>query len=356
MPDARLYIEEQIAPGLALERAAAMTRALDVACPVGMYGATLRGEAWVLGALQHAGQVLPDRELRAADASPVAVVRRGSGGIAVRGGQGVTYVALALRDRATLMPCPRARILNRNVRGALQGLRQGGIVAHYFGRDFLSVDARPAAYVGWAARSDGRVVLEFFLCEASSCFLPEGELGYPTRKTDPFRGKEPWTLAQATGNVLSSGGRPEPARGRALIECIAAGYRSGFGAAFEACAIPSSWETPELQRALPLDPDASELHWSHPIEEAIGFVSAGVALDRAAKLARVRMCGDFFADDTCAVTLERMLIGVEPTTDHIARAVDAAYGQAGHDVEGVRDLRTFQTAILDAVARARAVL
>lgn len=347
MPDARLYIEEHVAPGAALERGAALWRAVDTAHPVGMYGATLRGEAWVLGAHQHASQVLPP------DGAPASVVRRSSGGVAVRAGDGVTYVALALRDRASLMPCPRARILNRNVRGALQGLRQGGIVAHYFGRDFLSVDARPAAYVGWAARTDGRVLLEFFLCETASCFIPDAQLGYPARSDDPFRGKEPWTLQQAANNVLSPGAHPEVARGPALIESIAAGYRAGFAAAFNTQPVPAEW-VHERAPGLPLDPDAAALHWSHPIEEAIGFVSAGVALDGAAKLARVRMCGDFFADDACAVTLERMLIGATATPDHIARAVDAAYGHAGHDIEGVRDLRTFQTAILDATARAQA--
>lgn len=353
MPNARLYIEDDVEPAVALERAAATWRSLDGDYPVAMYGATLRGEAWVLGAHQHAGQVLPGREPGTAGGSPSVVLRRASGGIAVRAGDGVTYVALALRERSSLMPCPKSRILNRNVRGALAGFRKAGIIAHYFGRDFISIDARPAAYVGWAARTDGRVLLEFFVCETSSCFISPRELGYPAITSDPLRGKEPWTLQQAVGTVLGSDKR-EPVRGHSLIEHLADGYRSGWNAAFEPTAIPDAWLRAEVRVGLPPDPDASALHWSHPIEEAIGFISAGVAMDGAGKLARVRMCGDFFADEGCAITLERMLIGVAPSADHIARAVDNAYGQAGHDIEGVRDLRTFQTAILDAVARARA--
>jgi hypothetical protein len=353
MPDARLYIEEDVDPAAALERATAAWRALDASCPVAMYGATLRGDAWLLGAHQHAGQVLPGREPGAAGGAPPLVLRRPSGGVAVRAGEGVSYFALALYDRSSLMPCPRSRILNRNVRGALAGFRKAGVIAHYFGRDFLSVDARPAAYVGWAARADGRVLLEFFICESSSCFIAPRELGYPARTNDPFRGKEPWTLQQAVGTVIGAEKR-EPVRGRSLLEHVARGYQTGFAAEVVQSPIPEAWLRAEPRAGLPPDPDASALHWSHPIEEAIGFVSAGVAIDGAGKLARVRMCGDFFADDNCAITLERMLIGVEPATDHIARAVDNAYGQAGHDVEGVRDLHTFQTAILDAVARARA--
>lgn len=358
MPDARLYIEENVEPAAAVERGEALYRSLDAACPVAMYGATLRGDAWVLGAHQLASQVLPQPIAYLAteraspqftSASTPLLVRRASGGVAVRAGEGIVYIALGLRDRSTLMPCPKARILNRNVRGALQGLRLSGIVAHYFGRDFLSVDARPAAYVGWAARSDGRVLLEFFLCERGNCFIPSTELGYPSRSEDPFRGKQPWTLREAQ---VAAGAR-EHKSGRQLIEHIAEGYQKGFGAAFQTTALPTEWQAqPPAAHGLG-DADGAALHWSHPIEEAIGFISAGVSLDAASKLARVRMCGDFFADDGCWVTLERMLIGVDPSPEHIGRAVDAAYGAAGPDVEGVRDLRSFQTAILDAAARAR---
>jgi hypothetical protein len=358
MPNARLYIEENVEPAAALERGEALYRSLDTAYPVAMYGATLRGDVWVLGAHQLASQVLPlpvltssaaEQSSRPFGASTPMLVRRASGGVTVRAGEGILYVALGLRDRSALMPCPKARILNRNVRGALQGLRLSGIIAHYFGRDFLSVDARPAAYVGWAAGTDGRVLLEFFLSDRNDCFIPAAELGYPARSDDPLRGKQPWTLREAQ---ISAGAR-EQASGRQLIEHIAHGYQKGFAAAFQQMPVPAEWQArPAAARTLG-DADSAALHWSHPIEEAIGFVSAGVALDSASKLARVRMCGDFFADDGCGITLERMLIGVEPSTDHIGRAVDAAYGATGPDVEGVRDLRSFQTAILDAVARAR---
>jgi hypothetical protein len=366
MPDARLYIEENVEPGLALERGAALYGSLDSANPVAMYGATLRGDAWVLGAHQLASQVLPRPTVGVP--SPL-LTRRASGGVTLRAGDGIVYVALGLRERAALMPCPKARILNRNVRGALQGLRLSGIIAHYFGRDFLSVDARPAVYVGWGARTDGRVLLEFFLSDRTNCFLSPDELGYPGRKDDPFRGKQPWTLREAQ----AAAGAREPAGGRQLIEQIAEGYRKGFAVGFQSGPLPAEWQQQLTAEALdvsgraelagrdvgsrrafrPSDADSAALYWSHPIEEAIGFISAGVALDSAAKLARVVMCGDFFADDGCGITLERMLIGVEPSTDHIGRAVDAAYGSTGPDVEGVRDLRSFQTAILDAVARAR---
>lgn len=339
MSDARLYIEENVEPADALAHGWAAWQALDGPTSVSMYGATLRGDAWVLGEHQLAAQALQPESHRTHT-----LLRRASGGITLRAGDGIVYFALGLRERSALMACPKSRILNRNVRGALQGLRLSGVAAHYFGRDFVSVDASPAIYVGWTAQSDGRVLLEFFVCETSSCWLPGEQLGYPARQQDPFRGKAPVTLAAAAAR----------ASGRGLIEALAEGYRAGYRAEFQ----PGAAETlAAYSGAHPRfelnDPDIAELSWSHPIEEAIGFLSAGVALDSAGKLAKVRMRGDFFADHTCAVTLERMLVGVEPNADRVGRAVDAAYGQGGHDVEGIKDLRSFQVAILDAVARAR---
>jgi hypothetical protein len=337
MSDARLYIEENVEPAVALARSWAAWQKLDSDVPICMYGATLRGDAWLLGAHQLASQALRPEPHR----GPL-LLRRATGGVTLRAGDGIVYVALGLQQRSALMPCPRSRILNRNVRGALQGLRLAGVTAHYFGRDFLSVDACPASYVGWAAQSDGRVLLEFFLCEQSSCFLPEDQLGYPLRRHDPFRGKQPMTLAAAAARRS----------GRPLIEAIANGYRAGFKAEFrpgEPFGLDPSFQ-PQLNEP---DPDNAGLAWSHPLEEAIGFVSAGVALDGAGKLAKLRVRGDFFAAQACAVTLERMLVGVEPSSERIGRAVDAAYGQGGHDVEGIKDLHSFQISILDAVARAR---
>ena len=356
MPDARLYIEEDVEPAVALDRSEQLWKSVASDAPVAMYGANLRGgDVWVLGAHQHVGQVLPTPQMLHGNATPP-LLRRSTGGVMLRASEGIVYAALALRDRNALMPCPRSRILNRNVRGALQGLRTAGIVAHYFGRDFLSVDARPAAYVSWGARADGRVLLEFFLCDTHTCFISPRELGYPARKDDPFRGKEAWTLEQAYFQTHRAPDAAPRVMRTALVEHLAEGYRAGYQAAFERSPIPEAWRASEPRTGLPPDPDAAALHWSHPVEEAIGFVSAGVSLDSAGKLSRVRICGDFFADDSCAITLERILVGVAPSSEHIGRAVDSAYGQTGHDVEGVRDLHTFQTAILDAVARARAPL
>ena len=99
---------------------------------------------------------------------------------------------------------------------------------------------------------------------------------------------------------------------------------------------------------------SSDLAWSRPREEAIGFVSAGVLLDASGKLRQIQLAGDFFQDHGCQAALQRALLGVEPSPETIGRALDTVYVRSGHELEGVRSLLTFREAILDAVSGARA--
>jgi hypothetical protein len=330
MPAGRLCIESQVEPARALRLGAALTEAVSAEQPVAMYAATLSNDALVLGAYQLAAQALPSMP----EAQRGPTLRRRSGGATVRAGAGISYVALALHDRSALMACPPQRLLNRNVRGCLQGLRLAAVQANYFGRDFLSLAARPAVYVGWAADDAGSVLLEFFLSEQRSCWLSPHEIGYPPRTQDGLRGNTPTTLEEAGAN----------AHGSALLEKLAEGHAKQFAVAWQ----------PTPSESLPAADSPSDklgerrLFWSTPREEAIGFVSAGVALDAVGKLASVRLAGDFFAHQACAITLERMLLGVRPSADMVGPAVDAAYAHPQHDFEGVRNLRNLQESILDA--------
>jgi hypothetical protein len=260
----------------------------------------------------------------------------------------VVYVALGLHDRSALMACPHNRILNRNVRGALQGLRALGVAAHYFGRDFISVESRPAAFVGWDARPDGRVLLEFFIAARAS-YLPTRHVsGYAERSADPLLGKSPITLAEARARELDA----------EVVRSIATGY---------AAMTPIDWrehaiDAKESQRASTLTHELraatsdDAMTWSQPREEAIGFVSAGVALDRSGKIHALRLAGDFFQDSGCSAALERTLLGVEPSAELVGRALDTVYGHGTHELEGVRSLLSFREVILEAAAHARPTL
>jgi hypothetical protein len=335
MSAGRLFIEQALSPERALQRGAALPQLVSPEQPIALYGAPLEGDAFVLGRHQLESQVFARANSESVSVSPL---RRSSGGATVHGGAGVVYAALALHDRNSLMACPPGRLLNRNVRGALQGLRLAGVPANYFGRDFVSFAARPAVYVAWDATDDGRVLLEFFISAERSCFVADSALRYPPRNEPSLRGQSPTSLAESDIEL--------PAE--TLIEKLAEGHTKSFGVVWERA--QAELLTPLESPPLPAADSALErsLTWSMPREEAIGFVSAGVGLDRAGKFAAVRVAGDFFAHRACATTLERVLLGVTPAPDLVARAVDAAFAHTGHDVEGIRQLRTFQDAIIDA--------
>jgi hypothetical protein len=334
MPEALLCIDDNVPAARALGRAYALCGQVSELAPLALYGATLSGESLLLGAFQREQDALAAAER---DAQPA--LRRRSGGITLRAGDGVLYLAVGLRERSTLMACPPGRILNRNVRGALAGLRRGGVAAHYFGRDFISIEARPGAFIGWAAQTDGRVLIELLLAETSP-YLPRVEqVGYPPRAEDPLRNKPAISLHQAGAKQ----------RGAALLECLAQGYAEMAQAAIR---IHDAGECTELSPERPTTTDG--LAWSMPREEAIGFVSAGVALDGAGKLRALRVAGDFFQDAGSEPALQRTLLGVEPTSTTIGHALDTVYARGGHELEGIRKLDTLREAILDAVALARA--
>jgi hypothetical protein len=332
MPAGQLLFESEVVVEDALARAAGLADGVSSEQPVALYAATLTGDALCLGRYQNERQVL-------GDAQPW--LRRSTGGSLVRAGQGVAYVALALHDRSSLLQCPPGRLLNRNVRGVLTGLRSVGLSINYFGRDFLSHGAEPVIYVAWDLTERGRVLLEFFVAYTHPWFVSESEQAYPPRKEPALRGRAPTTIATV---------RPELDANQ-LFRAIADGHAQGFDVIWsEAKAAPASADN---LAATHTRVASDGLRWSSPVEEAIGFVSAGVALDSAGNFASVRVAGDFFAHRACAATLEKVLCGSSPDAQQIAKAVDAVFARSGYDVEGIRSLTVIRDAIVLAAEAAK---
>src|SRR5580658_1117618 len=105
-----------------------------------LWVAVARDEALLVGAFQR-GRGMP---------ATWPLVRRGAGGPEVRVGPGTVHVALALTHPGVLVPCDETRIVNRSVRPLLRALTKTARLAHFFGRDWVSVAHRPAAWVGFA--------------------------------------------------------------------------------------------------------------------------------------------------------------------------------------------------------------
>lgn len=326
MPAGHFTFQPAVPVAEALSLGAALPETLTPAFPIALYAAALQGDSLCLGHYQHEEQAL--------GAEDRAWLRRASGGVTVRAGDGIVYLALALADRSTLMKCPPGRLLNRNVRGVLTGLRQHGVAINYFGRDFLSVGAEPAIYVGWDIRSDDRVLLEFFVARESAWFVPASELAYPDRQEPALRGRTPTQIAQLTAAELA--------------QAIADGHARSFAVTWVDDAQASTLTAaPEQREALA----SRALTWSHPREEAIGFVSAGVRLDAHNRFAEVSIAGDFFAHRACTATLQTQLLGREPNERDVGEAVDAVFARSGYDVEGIRNLSVIRDAILEAAER-----
>jgi hypothetical protein len=338
MPAGRFYIDAERPAAEALARGAALIDALTPDRPAALYCSELSVASVALGAYQYAGHALRPEPF---EAIALPVVRRRTGGAAVFCTPGVLYVALALHDASVLMACPPGRLLNRNVRGMLAGLRTLSVPAHYFGRDFVSVAGDPCVYVGWDEDAAGRVLLEFFVGVESTFELPPGIDGYGERSEPALRGKAPITLRTAHAHFATM---------TDVSEGIARGYAQGFGlelerAAFDDAAITAA---PRIEVR-----DTHGLCWSQPHAEAIGFVSAGVSLDAHGAIAALEVGGDFFQQRECPTQLAARLLGVRPDADTLGAALDSVYAARPGLIEGVRSLTSLRNALLDAAARAR---
>ncbi|MDH5670903.1 MAG: hypothetical protein OEZ06_02080 [Myxococcales bacterium] len=344
MTAAREHLE-RATPAQALARGQALWRSVTPERPVSLYAAWLDAEALVLGAYQYAPHALSQQALVAA----TPLLRRRTGGATVHVGPGVGYLAIGLAEPGALMGCPPGKLLNRNVRGCLSGLRQLKLPAHYFGRDFISVEARPAAYLAWTEAADGRALLEVFV-GVDAPFVPEAaQQGYPARQQPMFRGKAPITLAQAgfDGGV------------EAALRALCDGQARCYGLELQAEA-PSALERDEADALATRLADAwrdagpPTLHYGEALEEAIGFVAAGVALDPAGKLAALRLVGDFMQHEACPQQLTDALLGALPDARSLGAALDGVYAAGPGLIEGVRSLGTLQEALLSALEGHRA--
>jgi hypothetical protein len=307
-----------------------------------LYGAGLADDTVVLGHWQRAAHALDGD---ACAERGVSVLRRSTGGPTARAGDGVVYFALALRHASVLMGCPPDRVLNRNLRGLLGGLSSGGAAAHYFGREWLSVARRPVALVGWDRLSDGRVLVEAFVAHARS-FVPDAGLGgYPKPETERFLGKEPITLADASG-------REHPIE--QLVRWVAEGHPARFGSdvSIEQSSLTDDQRSRARERkdGFLWQPDERRLHlaWSPPIEIPIGWLAAGVRTDESGLVADVDVAGDFYQDHAAPDALRARLVGHAPSAELYAEAVNATWDGSKHVIEGLKSLEPIREALLRA--------
>ena len=152
----------------------------------------VRGPAVALGAAQRAGRVV---HLAACAREGVPVLRRATSGTAVHVGERAIVWTLALPHVAAIAPDATPRtLLNRNVRGFLQGLSRVGVPAQYFGREWVSARKRPFAVVGFEVTPGGALVIELVAGVDAPPALPPSLSTEDERSIDRWLGKAPVAL------------------------------------------------------------------------------------------------------------------------------------------------------------------
>jgi hypothetical protein len=309
MPSIGWYAEADVEVGRAIAMGRAAQTGTTEAMPIVIYAASMRGDARLLGAYQRVEDALAG--------SHGNVQRRTTGGPLVVGGDGTLYLALGLRRADSLMECPRDRVLNRNVRPILAALRALGADAHYFGRDFVSVDRRPAGFLGWAREREGAVLVEVVLGTERSFAPRDDELG--VRPETRMLGKEPIALANAM----------EVPSATDLATALARACSTLRPFAIEEHA-------PIPKPRLVTDPPA--VRWSSPREIPIGILRAGVAIGASGRITDAALAGDFFQDADAPARLHDALAGREPVPHRFRDAINDTYGPGGAVIEGLKTL------------------
>lgn len=251
---------------------------------------------------------------RATDApAGLSTLRRATGGAAVNVGEGTLHVLLSLASPSALIPCDEDKILNRHVRPILRALTRSGALAHYFGRDWLSVGHRPAAHVAFAhLRASGRTVVEAFVAVSTPFALHE---------RGSYMQKAPGTLDEIRGVPMD----------RSKLERA---VRAAFGEGL----VPI---VGSLTLADQVDPPA-EPPWEAALDEAIGPLSAG----RDA-LGVVRLGGELMASADAVEELEtRLHDAPRQPLDALVEAVFSAPHTALFGVKNLRSIRDVLAQVL----------
>jgi hypothetical protein len=272
-----------------------------------LWTAVARDEGLLIGAFQREAG-LP------AVGAHVTHGRRGSGGPAVWLGPGTVHVALALAHPGAFVACDETRIVNRAVRPLLRALTRMGALAHFFGRDWVSVQHRPAAWVGFAHDATSRRTLfEAFVAVRTP---------FHVAARPSFLGKSPGTLEEIVGKEIES---------QRLADAIVDAYVAAWAAAPVDTAAP---EPPPEEREHANDPP-----WAATVEEAIGTLGAG--LDAGGVF---RVGGDLLASRDALARLEQRSPHVPD--DELGALVDETLGASGVALDGVRSLTSVRDVIL----------
>ena len=296
---------------------------------------TYPGDVVLLGRY-HAVGTLPED-------SSISLTRRLSGGRVVPAGLGFVQFSLMLPHRSFFFaddPYHLApfQVLNRYVRGVLNGLKAAGIDVFYPGRDLLTVRQQPIGWVSFTTEEDGALLCEGGLAVSRDC----SALPYLLDQADPqgsipcqfFTAEQVSSLERITGK-------------RWTVSQVAAMLKSGFAQQYHLEFVdegmsPTEQETiaglaerlptEEWLRSWPLRPD---LPLRATTMTQLGRLEIRCALTPEKTLAEVQFSGDLIADPAALTTLEHGLRGCPLEREALGRVVHRTFLQPQHYLLGI---------------------
>ncbi|MBI3304484.1 MAG: lipoate--protein ligase family protein [Deltaproteobacteria bacterium] len=308
------------------------------------------GDVVLLGRYHELGE-LPDT-------GQVTVARRLSGGRGVPAGQGFVQFSLILPHRSAFFsddPYNLApfQVLNRYVRGVLQGLKAGGIDVFYPGRDLLTVRQQPLGWISFTIEDTGALLCEGGLAVSRDFSL----LPYLLDRADPqgtipcqfFTPEQVTSIERMTGRTVT-------------LAQVAGMLRHGFAqqptlefadqdlSSVEQetiAALAERQSSGEWLQSRPLRPD---LPFHATTATQLGVLQVRFSLTPAMMLADVQFSGDLIANLTAITVLEQGLRGCPLERDALWRVVDQTFLQPQHYLLGIGPLEMIPDTLLKGYA------
>lgn len=284
-------------------------------------GRPSRTRIGVLRVYDFAGDVLSLGRYHCAPPQPLAasavhVYRRHSGGRTLPFGDGYVGMALALPHRSALLsedPFAFApyQVMNRYVRGLLEGCKLVGVSAFYPGRDFITVDRRVLGLVSFEVDHTGALLFEAIIANRRDfSVLPhllDAVDDHGVVKAEMLTPADTTCLAQELGVQLTTA---------EVADLLRRGFEKQFDLTFAEHAL-----TPLEQRAIAatathefhddrwlgqrqLRPDLDH-HASERVQ--LGTFEAYFSLEQNRFIKEILFAGDFIANSPAIAQLEREL-------------------------------------------------
>ncbi len=289
--------------------------------------------------------------------SQVQVARRFSGGRVVPSGEGFVHFSLILPHRSALFsddPYYLApfQVLNRYVRGLLHGLKSAGLDAFYPGRDFLTVQQQPIAWISFTTEDNGALLCEGGLAVQRDFSL----LPYLLDRIDPH-GTVPSQIF--TPDQVTS---VERITGKALtLPQLASIIRNGFAQQPQLASLDcrdedlSQTEQAQIAKLATSPPVADWLHsWPYrndlPFHATtttpLGVLDMRFSVTPEHTLGELQLSGDFIASPAAITMLHHSLRGCPLEYTALWEVVEQTFLQPQHYVLGLRHLRIIPETLL----------